>query len=98
MIKLEIVNVDVMFTLDIYPVVFWRRVSEIMLDFKFVFDMFIVESVKYNRYGFEVKLVMLLLFVNDMFELENDDRIDLIAGNVKVMFWMWMLCKVIDET
>ena len=97
MIKLEIVIVDVMFTLDIYPVVFWRRVSEIILDWRFVFDMFMVESVKYNRYGFEMWLVMVLLFVNDMFELENDERIDLIAGSVKVMFWMWMLFKVIDD-
>ena len=41
---------------------------------------------------------MVLLFVNDRLEMENDERIDLIAGNVKVMFWMLMLCKVIDET
>ena len=55
MIKLiEIVNADVMFTFDIYPVVFWRRASEIMLDWRLVFDMFMVESVKYNRYGLEV--------------------------------------------
>ena len=60
-------------------------------------DMFMVESVKYNRYGLEIKLVMVLMFVNDRFEMENDERIDLIAGNVKVMFWVWMLFKVIDD-